>query len=85
MTRNLIVVPLWIEASRVLVTSIGYGGNGEACTAPTRTLIDWVTLFVYETFVYPSDIYQFMFLLNIFGLYEPREDTNPEQDLFNRV
>ena len=38
-----------------------------------------------ETSLCSLGVDQFMFLLNIFGLYEPREDTNPEQDLFNRV
>ena len=39
-----------------LVTSIGYRGNGKAYTTPTRTLFDRFTLFVYDPFVYPSDI-----------------------------
>ena len=44
-------------ASRGLVTSIGYRGNGKAYTTHTRTLFDRFTLFVYDPFVYPSDIY----------------------------
>ena len=44
-------------AFRSPITSIGYRGNGEAYTTPIRTLFDRFTLFVYETFVYPSDVY----------------------------
>ena len=43
--------------SRGLVTSIGYGGNGEAYTTLFDTLFDRFTLFVYDSFGYPSDIY----------------------------
>ena len=39
-------------AYRGLVTLIWYRGNGKAYTTPTRTL------FVYDPFVYPSDIYR---------------------------
>ena len=56
--RNFFVGPI-IEhcfASRGLVTSIGYRGNGKAYTTPTRTLFDRFTLFVYDPFVYQSDI-----------------------------
>ena len=56
---NVIFVGPTIEhyfASRGLVTSIGYRGNGKAYTTPTRTLFDRFTLFVYDPFVYPSDI-----------------------------
>ena len=37
--------------------SIGYRGNGEAYTIRFDTLFDRFTLFVYDSFVYPSDIY----------------------------
>ena len=40
-----------------LVTSIGYGGNGKAYTTPTRTLFVRLTLFVYDPYTYPSDVY----------------------------
>ena len=52
--------PIIIEryfASRGIVTSIGYKGNGKAYTTPTRTPFDRFTLFVYDFFGYPSDIY----------------------------
>ena len=38
------------------VFSIGYGGNGEAYTTLFDTLFDRFTLFVYDSFVYPSDV-----------------------------
>ena len=37
--------------------SIGYRGNWEAYTTPTRTLFDRLTLFVYDPSGYPSDVY----------------------------
>ena len=39
-----------------IVTSIRYRGNGETYTTPTRTLFDRLTLFVYDPFVYPTDV-----------------------------
>ena len=44
------------SSSLYLNTSIGYRGNGEAYTTPTRTLFVRLTLFVYDPFVYPSDV-----------------------------
>ena len=40
-------------------TSIGYRGNGLAYMTPTRTLFVRLTLFVYDPFVYPTDVYFF--------------------------
>ena len=47
--------------SRGLVTSIGYGGNGEAYTTLFDTLFDRSTLFVYDPFVYPTDVYHLVY------------------------
>ena len=45
-------------------TSIGYRGNGEAYTTPTRTLFVRLTLFVYDPYTYPAIVtdYGYRFL-----------------------
>ena len=58
-------------AYRGLFTSIGYGGNGKAYMTPTRTLFDWFTLFVYDSFVYPSDISLKYIALAVDGMFFP--------------